>query len=122
MTTGNDRRRFSRFPLDFDAELSSDDWQTNTRVTDISLKGALVERPRDFAAEPGAEVQLAIHGDNDAYTINMTANVSRLYDDHIGLECTSIDIDSITHLRRLIELNLGDSSLLNRELVELCSR
>jgi len=122
MTTGNDRRRFSRFALDFEAELSSDDRQTNTRVTDISLKGALVERPRDFPAEPGSEVKLAIHGDNDTYTINMTASVSRLYDDHIGLECTSIDIDSITHLRRLIELNLGDSSLLNRELVELCSR
>jgi len=122
MTAGNDRRRFSRFPLDFDAELSIGDSQTDTRVTDISLKGALIEWPQDISVETGTEVQLAIHGDNDAYRINMTAQISRIYDDHIGLECTSIDIDSITHLRRLIELNLGDSSLLNRELVELCSR
>jgi hypothetical protein len=29
----------------------------------------------------------------------------------------SIDVDSATHLRRLLELNLGDPSLVERELV-----
>ena len=36
-----------------------------------------------------------------------------------GLVCTSIDLDSITHLRRLVELNLGDPDLLDRELSAL---
>lgn len=30
-----------------------------------------------------------------------------------------IDIDSMTHLRRLIELNVGDDELLHRELEQL---
>ena len=37
----------------------------------------------------------------------------------IGLQCESIDLDSITHLRRLVELNAGDPALLDRELSSL---
>ena len=33
----------------------------------------------------------------------------------------SIDLDSITHLRRLVELNLGDEKLLERELSHLAA-
>jgi len=33
----------------------------------------------------------------------------------------TIDVDSMTHLRRLIELNLGDPTLLERELKALVS-
>jgi len=35
------------------------------------------------------------------------------------LRCLSIDLDSITHLRRLLELNLGDPQLVERELLQL---
>jgi hypothetical protein len=34
----------------------------------------------------------------------------------IGFECEHIDIDSISNLRRLVELNLGDAELLERQL------
>ena len=37
----------------------------------------------------------------------------------IGLTCDSIDIDSATHLKRLIELNVGSAELLNRNLEHL---
>jgi hypothetical protein len=33
------------------------------------------------------------------------------------LKCNFIDVDSISHLKRMVELNLGDASLLNRELM-----
>ena len=36
-----------------------------------------------------------------------------------GLRCDSIDLDSITHLRRLVELNVGDETVLERELAHL---
>jgi hypothetical protein len=39
--------------------------------------------------------------------------------EELGLHCKDIDIDSITHLRRLIELNLGNPALLERELSAL---
>ena len=38
---------------------------------------------------------------------------------HVGLRCESIDLDSITHLRRLVEMNSGDSTILDREFASL---
>jgi hypothetical protein len=40
-------------------------------------------------------------------------------DGDIGLECLQLDIDSAGHLRRLIELNLAEESLLQRQLAQL---
>lgn len=44
--------------------------------------------------------------------------VKLTHDDHgqLGFVCREIDLDSISHLRRLIELNLGDQAELEREL------
>jgi hypothetical protein len=36
--------------------------------------------------------------------------------DHLGFVCKHIELDSVTHLRRLIELNIADHDELEREL------
>jgi hypothetical protein len=41
--------------------------------------------------------------------------------EQMRLACSNIDIDSVSHLRRLIELNLGDAQAAERELAELMS-
>jgi hypothetical protein len=45
--------------------------------------------------------------------------LTRTRDDLLGFVCRHIDLESISHLRRLVELNLGDESLLERELAAL---
>jgi hypothetical protein len=45
--------------------------------------------------------------------------VAHLEGQHIGIECQDIDLASLTHLRRLVELNTGDSELMDRELSHL---
>jgi hypothetical protein len=49
----------------------------------------------------------------------MQTRVAHVEGPQAGLLCISIDIDSVTHLRRLLELNLGDPALLERELSAL---
>jgi hypothetical protein len=49
----------------------------------------------------------------------MDVEVAHQENDEMGLNCKDIDVDSITHLRRLVELNLGDPKLLERELSAL---
>ena len=49
----------------------------------------------------------------------MTAGIAHVDGNRAGLLCRSIDLDSVTHLRRLIELQLGDPALLERDLAEL---
>ena len=49
----------------------------------------------------------------------MEARVVHVEGRYAGLRCLAIDLDSVTHLRRLVELNLGDPALLERELSAL---
>ena len=57
-------------------------------------------------------------GDPDA-TIRMQGTVAHTEGLYLGLSCRNLDIDSATHLRRLVELNLGDPALLEREVSAL---
>jgi hypothetical protein len=49
----------------------------------------------------------------------MAGMVVHLDGHHIGIECQNIDLTSLTRLRRLIELNTGDTALMDRELSHL---
>ena len=86
---------------------------------DISLKGALITRPDEWTAEPGDSGLLQIELNNGETIIEMDVTVAHCEGHKVGFHCDHIDIDSITHLRRLVELNLGDAELLERELSHL---
>ncbi|CAA9891816.1 conserved hypothetical protein [Candidatus Methylobacter favarea] len=51
--------------------------------------------------------------------ITMALTVAEVVGSTAGFKCEHIDMDSITRLRRLLELNLGDSELLKRDLSAL---
>ena len=54
-----------------------------------------------------------------AEVVSMHVAVVHQEPEEIGLQCNAIDIDSVTHLRRLVELNLGDEAQLHKELSQL---
>jgi len=51
--------------------------------------------------------------------IAMAGELAHVEGAHAGVLCRSIDLESITHLRRLIEVNLGDPAASERELKAL---
>ena len=114
-----ERRKFTRIPFDAFARLLFTAGTFDSVIIDISLKGVLLKRPENLTLNPGDPVQVVIHGSNDSFTISISATLEHMEEDTLGLRFTEIDIDSATHLRRLVELNLGDVVLLNRELAEL---
>ncbi len=120
MSETAERRLFHRILFDASAEIRYQDTIHQVEVLDISLKGALVNFRDDEQAFPekGQQVSLDIRLDEDTH-IAMIGEVSHVENGHAGLVSNSIDIDSITHLRRLVELNLGDASELDRELSAL---
>lgn len=113
-----DQRRFTRIPFDAAGELACGDRTWPCEVIDLSLKGALVQKPADWNGAKGEACQLTLTLDEDT-RIRMDVSVAHIEERQIGLACHDIDLDSITHLRRLVELNLGDSHLLERELMAL---
>lgn len=114
----NHQRRFSRIPFDVSATLKDEHHSWETDLLDISLHGALIKTPEAFDATAAQCYQLAVHLEGGP-DIRMDVEVAHQENDELGLNCKDIDVDSITHLRRLVELNLGDPELLERELSAL---
>ena len=113
------KRRFSRIAFDTEVHLVSAerDWYSN--LIDISLKGMLITIPKNWNGKVGdSYLAELIMGDKET-VIRMEVSVTHVTKTTAGFHCEYIDLDSISHLRRLIELNIGDPEILNRELTEL---
>lgn len=111
----DEHRRFIRIPFDSRVQISNSDKTWSTELLDISLKGALVSQPKNWVSDIGGCYDLDIQLGTDQH-LNMQVAVSHEEGKRIGFRCEHIDIDSITHLRRIVELNTGDEELLHREL------
>ena len=93
------------------------------QLIDISLKGACIEIPDEWrAGDPqkmmGTQYSLEIPLAEDLI-IKMSVTVKRINNKLVGLHCDEIDLDSMTHLKHLLELNSGSSELIYRELADL---
>ena len=115
----NEQRRFSRIPFRSDVQLRLGQDEHSSQLLDIALKGALVELRQPVAALLGKACQLKLDLGGDGEVIVMEGMVVHQEGLHVGIECRHIDLDSLTSLRRLAELNLGDEALLDRELAHL---
>ena len=119
-SNGGEQRHFSRVPFDCDVTGIDRNVHWPTQLLDISLNGALVSRPAEWQPNNGDLCELQIRLNDNNIVIDMEeATVAHVSDDRVGFKCRIIDIDSITHLKRLVELNLGDPELVNRELAAL---
>jgi hypothetical protein len=114
MNKNNNRRQFWRAAFDSTVRLTTDHGTVDAKLIDISLKGALLEVPGRWQGRKGDPCHVKLHL-AEGVVIAMWGHVAHLDGQHIGIRGESIDIDSITHLRRLVELNSGDAALLERE-------
>lgn len=114
--SATNRRLFTRIPFEVEAVLGVGEERHACRLVDISLKGALVEQVLPWTLPLGTPCTLSIRlADTDA-TIGMTGLVAHVEQARLGMRCTEIDLDSMTNLRRLVELNIGDEAVLHREI------
>ncbi len=113
------RRNFHRIFFDAPVTVTSGEYTFTCQLADLSLNGALVRKPADWHPVSGENVSVQISLQNHAVNIDMQATVSHIENDMVGLKKGNIDMESISHLRRLVELNLGDSDMLHRDLEHL---
>lgn len=57
--------------------------------------------------------------DSDEIQIIMEGTVAHKTENCVGIHCESIDVDSMVHLRKLVEYNLEDPELVNRDVEAL---
>jgi hypothetical protein len=119
-----EHRRFRRISFVDAVQIVSDDidgsesssWEAE--CIDISMMGLLLEVPEGFPKIIGTpfEAQLTLSED---VMIEMPCTLVHVEGSHAGFRCEMMSIDSMTNLRRLLELNLVDRSEAERELSEL---
>ena len=114
-----EHRQFSRVAFDATTTLVLDGTRLTAKLLDVSLKGALVANlaGREPKIDQPARLEMALNGSD--IVIAMDTEIAHVSPKGLGLRCTSIDLDSIAHLRRLMELNTGDPRLVERELSAL---
>ncbi|WP_018693536.1 PilZ domain-containing protein [Algicola sagamiensis] len=115
-----ERRKFTRVIFSTSASLfDCDGVKYETHLLDLSLKGALIEVPEKWECKLGARHTLLFQLAGSDIDIKMQMTVMHCHQSYIGLLCDKLDLDSASHLKRLIELNVGSEELLHRELDQL---
>lgn len=119
-----EHRRFRRISFVDTVQVVNDDidgaeaasWEA--QCIDISMMGMLLQVPAGFPKVVGTpfEVQLILSED---VMIEMPCTLVHVEGTHVGFRAEMMSIDSLTNLRRLLELNLADNIEVERELSEL---
>ena len=111
------RRHYRRVAFHKGARLTLDGHDMPCEVIDLSLKGALIALEQDTANPGQAPCRLHLQLDDaQEAEIVMQARVAHDEGHTLGITWESIDLDSLTQLRRLLELNMGSGEAIEREL------
>jgi hypothetical protein len=117
MSQNHERRQFQRISFDAPVEVSQDQLHALSEVIDISLKGILIkDQNMPFDLEQPVHIRIKL---GDSAEIVMTAEWTLSQQHAQAFRWTQVDIESMMHLRRLLELNTGDEALIERELAKL---
>ena len=119
------KRRFQRIPFDAQVRLRLTGAASEPIIgalRDISLKGALVVLgDTGRIPEASSKGQLIVQLDQSDIVLTMDVEVAYYHAERhaCGLNILTMDVDTASHLRRLVEVNLGDDAALQRELSNL---
>ena len=119
----SERRKFSRVnfqgdcSLVFDKKTEHHDFEAS--LIDISLNGALISINPLIVDLEEEQVQLHLGLEGSDIELLLNGFVCHQQEKLLGVQFTKLDIETLSHLKRLIELNLGDNDSMTREFAEL---
>ncbi|QXH46248.1 PilZ domain-containing protein [Pseudomonas xanthosomatis] len=119
MSDHDERRRFQRIAFDAPTELRQGERRWPVTLLDLSLKGLLIKGPEPWEADLSQDFEAIIHLNDKVTKVKMQVELRHEEATRLGFICLYIDVDSMSHLHRLVELNVGDSTEMMRELREL---
>ena len=113
-----DKRHFKRVHFLRRVKVETGGQSYETHCMDISLRGVLLVRPENVNWKLEQQLTVTLELSDEEY-IAMNCSLVHIDEDVVGCACDSMDLDSMTSLRRLRELNMLDPSSVDRELAEL---
>ena len=108
-------RRFQRVPFQAETRVASGGSSWGCALLNIALKGALVEG--DLPLEPGALCDITVTLPGTAISLGFKSELVHHANSQYGFRFLDIDLETLTHLRKLLELNTGDADCVRGELM-----
>jgi len=109
-----EKRQFSRTGFHTSGIVSLNGKKTEVSVVDLSLKGALFLTPESFSIDDAVELEIKLS--NSEVSIKTKGRIVHREGDHYGIRFTSIDAESMIHLRSLMEYNTENYERIGTEL------
>ena len=110
------RRRYQRVPFQAETVVKTPEDHWNCTLLNIALGGDLLES-KSLDLEHGARCQITITLPASAIVLEFDAELAHREGQHYGFKFIHVDLQSLTHLRKLIELNTGDADSIRGELM-----
>ncbi|MEZ8045090.1 PilZ domain-containing protein [Vibrio sp. 10N.237.312.C02] len=114
-----ERRQFSRVVYQTPTDISQGNVNVSGSVQDLSLHGLLIQCDKLQQLRTDIPVQVSFKLESSDINIQLEATIVSTINTSMRLRIEHLDIDSISHLKRLVELNVGDDELLYREIEHL---
>jgi len=114
----NEQRHFRRIPFSSHSVVKCRKSVHDAELLDISLRGALfrIEGAPGIPVATSCELGIDFSGCN--IRLQFSGELMHREEDRYGFRLGTTDLDSFTHLRRLLELNTGDPEEIHRELFD----
>ncbi len=109
-------RRFRRVPFEAEVRLTFKQNSWSCELLDVAMKGALLASPTPLALSHGNICRLCITLPGSPIALDFQAEMVHCEKDQYGFKFISEDLETLTHLRKLIELNTGDAEATRSEL------
>jgi len=120
MATGRERRKTTRVRYDYPVEVFLQKGiSLQGEIKDLSLKGAYITGVDLNLIETGEvfRFKIMLKRSKPALGVNVSARVVRKDScKGIGISFSGMDIESLTNLRRLVEINCGEEEKIVKEL------
>jgi len=116
-----EKRRFTRIKFVTDVRIKVKEHTFDGDLIDLSLNGALMHSNKQALLTLGEECELCFYLPSSDITLVFNVKLSHSENQNLGFEFVSEDLDTMTHLRRLLELNMGDDEKITEELSVLGS-
>jgi hypothetical protein len=114
----NEQRHFQRIPFSSKSLIRCPHQEHAGALLDISLRGALFQIDAAPGIPTGTTCDLTIEFYGCDIRLEFAAELIHHESDRYGFRLGATDLDSFTHLRRLLELNSGDPDEIHRELFD----
>ena len=110
-----DQRDYQRLNFRTEADISIAEKPHRCDLVDLALQGALFRSERELPLQTGDKTRLNIYLPDSSLRLNFEGELIHQRGNFYGFIFMSADDATMGHLRRLLELNFGDSGKMDQE-------